>query len=299
MTHSKFYTSILTELQAGNVQGGITLLVGMLDAVADDGVALRLASDELKTHDLWQLLLQEPLCAHAAAHPGDIHALGDMICLDGHQSVTSSTGFRLFGVTSDLTFSRAFRERRRQAGEILVRAWQAGRSICLPGCSDFGALAALAGQDLSNIIIADANPDCLARLKDQLGPSINTVDEEALSFLKNAAVTGQRFDLICATELLDALAPDDLAATLSAMQGALAADGKILTASLLPDHLGNGWRRACLGWAIHCHDELQVERAASAAGLTARSYRDATDCVVWAELKLAKAIWVEANSHGH
>ncbi len=298
MTHARFYTSVLTELQAGNVQGGLTLLVGMLDSVGEEATALAQASAELRRHDLWQLLLHEPLCAHAAAQPDKCHVLGEIICGEARHAAASSTGIRLYGVTSELTFSRAFRERRRQAGEILVRSWQNGRSICLPGCSDFSALAALAGQDLSNVTVADANPDCLARLKDRLGQSINTVNAEALAFLHRAAACGQRFDFICATELLDTLDQAALPQTFTAMRGVLSAEGKIVTANLLPDHLGSGWRQACLGWDIHCHDEAQIERAAAAAGLTARTYRDATDCVVWAELKSPKIELQGSKAHG-
>ncbi len=299
MTHSRFYDSILTELQAGNVQDGVTLLVGMLDSERGEAFAADSASVELKAHDLWQLLQHEPLCAQAATDPNDSHALGDILCHGASPSATSSTGQRLFAVTRELTFSRAFRERRRQASEILIRAWQAGQRICLPGCSDFGALAALAGHDLSNVTVADVNSDCLARLKSQFGLSIQIVNEEALSFLERASSEGKRFDLICATELLDELESAGLAAALPVMAGALSPSGKILTASLLPGHLGSGWRRTCLGWNLHCHDELAIERYSNAAGLTVRTYRDATDCVVWAEHKINSATPKGGEAHGY
>jgi hypothetical protein len=299
MAHANFYDSVLTELQAGNVQDGINLLVGMLDSTGDDAALFKRASAELQAHDLWALLLHDPLCAHAAAQPEDTHALGDILCHDPKESATSSTGFRIFGVTRELTFCRAFRERRRQASEILVRAWKAGRRICMPGCSDFSALEGLAGHDLSNITVADANPDCLAKLKGQLGPSIIAIAQEPAEFLRSEQASGHRFDLICAAEQLDGLAPTSLAATLSAMRGILWPDGKILTASMLPDHLGSGWRRACLGWDIHCHDEAQIEAAAAVAGLTAQTYRDATNCVVWADYRSDKSEQEGNNAHGY
>lgn len=298
MTHTRFYNSVLTELQAGNVHDGIILLVGMLDSAGRDAAALEVAHKELTSHDLWQILLQDPLCAQATAAPGKYSALGDMICQEACPSAATSTGFRLFGVTHELTFARAFRERRRQAAEILVRSWQLGRRICLPGCSDFQALGALEGQDLSNIIVVDANPDCLAQLKARLGHSIATVNEDPLAFLRRSAAEEHRFDLVCATEMLDALDQRDLPDTFAAMRGSLAENGKILTASLLPEHLGSGWRRACLGWNIHCHDDARIEQAATAAGLSVQTYHDATDCVVWAEMKSTQIEREGNHAHG-
>ncbi len=299
MTHQRFFDAVLTELQSGQVKDGVTLLVGMLDTVGEDAAAMNAAREELKAHDLWQLLLQEPLCAYAASHPGQSRSLGDILCRDIRPCSISSTGVRLFGATTKLTFSRAFRERRRQASEILIRSWQSGRSIFIPGCADFSALSPLAGQDLSNIFVADSNEECLERLRDTLGPSINRVNEDALAFAKRSAENGQRFDLICAAELSDTLGSAELQNALSALSGTLSEGGKIVTASLLPGHLGSGWRYTCLGWAIHCHDEAHIARAALSAGLTARTYRDATDCVAWAEHKLSHAKVGEGKVHGY
>jgi hypothetical protein len=301
MIHSRFYDSVLTELQTGNVQHGITLLVGMLDTVSDDAAALDKASEVLKEHDLWQILLHEPLCAHAAAVPHSNYVLGDILCEDNGHYAKTTTGVRLFDVTSELTFSRAFRERRKHASEVLIRAWQSGQKICLPSCSDFGALSALKGQDLSNICVADDNLECLEKLKSNLGQSINVIQQPAISFLHHAANMAQKFDLICAIELPDDLNQDALTAHFTAMRGALASGGKILSASILPDHIGSGWRQACLDWTIHCHSEAQIEAAASAAGLSICTYRDAADCVVWAECKIAEltAINIPNGSSDH
>lgn len=292
--HTQFYESILTEIQSGNVKDGVTLLVGMLDALAGDHRALSAASSALKAHELWALLLEDPICASANAVPREPDILVDLICNQPALTAASSTARRLFEVTSSLTFARAIRERAKLAEEKLVRAWQTGAKICILGADNLRALRTLAGQDLSNIIFVDSDPQTLARSTAIYGNSIIGVNASPEAFLSAAPSNHAPFDLICAATLADQHGPEALGDLLSKARNWLTQNGTLHTASFVPQHLGSGWRRVCLGWDIECHTEAHITQSAADAGLNARTYRDITDSVIWAEFRLGN----ETSSRG-
>ena len=285
--HTQFYDQVLTEIQSGNVKDGVTLLVGMLDTVSHDECQFTAASTSLKAHDLWALLLEDPMCGLANAVPRQPDLLIDLICDHPLDVATSSTGQRLFEVTTSLTFARAIRERAKIAEEKLVRAWQAGAQICILGIDNLRALRSLENQYLSNIIFVDPDPRSLQRSMDAFGPSLHCVNATPEAFLKSSAEATAPFDLICATALADHLQPAALEALLSLGRDCLAAQGALQIASFVPQHLGTGWRRACLGWDINCHNEPQIAASAARAGLCARTYRDTSDSVIWSEFRRA------------
>ena len=92
------------------------------------------------------------------------------------------------------------------------------------------------------------------------------------------------FDLILAPDLFDHSIEAALSNILKSAATSLSANGTIIAAALLPHHLGAGWRSACLNWNPHCHDEAALARIAANAELSARTYRDETDCIIWGEL---------------
>ncbi len=282
--HTRFYDQVLTEIQSGNIKDGITLLVGMLDTVSNNEADFRAASSLLKLHDLWGLLLEDPICGQANAIPQQPGLLVDLICEQPAHSAVSSTGHRLFEVTTSLTFARAVRERAQIAEEKLIRAWQKGARICILGHGNLRAIRSLVKQDLSNVTIVDPDPAQLLRSEERFGTSLVSVNSTAESFLGQCQT---RFDLICATTAADHLTPTELSNLLARGRHALTEHGALQIASFVPQHLGTGWRRACLGWEIESHTERQTAESAAQAGLSARTFRDTTDCVVWREFRLA------------
>ena len=265
--YTRFYDQVLTEIEVGQTRAGINLLVGMLDTVGLQPGSLAQAREEPRDHSLGQMLLQDPLCADAQALPNNPSGRIAMISDKRAGADVSSTGHRLFEATSDLTFARALRGRRDGFDQRLKRAWQTGRRICLLGSGSVHALELPAGGDISNITVID--PDAAA------------------CALESAAAAGVQFDLILAPDLADSTNSRDLSALLGLMRPCLTEGGSIVVAALLPHHIGAGWRRACMIWEPDCHDEQGLERLASAAGLSPQTYRDETNCVVWAELTVA------------
>ena len=264
MLYTRFYDQVLTEISAGKVNDGINLLVGMLDTVDIGPGSLAQAKRELSGHSLARMLLEDPSVADAKARPNDTAARIGMIGRAAPGSDISSTGRRLFEVTSELTFARALRQRRESFETRFTRAWQLGQKICVLISGGADAASQLSNADFSKATVIDA--------------------DDAERGLRLAADDAQRFDLILAPDLFDRTVEPALSQILKLAGASLNANGSIIVAALLPHHLGAGWRSACLNWNPHCHDEAALARIASTAGLTARAYRDETDCIIWGEL---------------
>ena len=264
MLYTRFYDQVLTEISAGKVNDGINLLVGMLDTVDIGPGSLAQAKRELSGHSLARMLLEDPSVADAEARPNDTTVRIGMIGRATTGSNISSTGRRLFEVTSDLTFARALRQRRESFEQRFTRAWQLGQKICVLISGGADAASQLSNADFSKATVIDA--------------------DDAERGLRLAADEAQRFDLILAPDLFDRTVEPELSNILKLSASCLGANGSIIVAALLPHHLGAGWRSACLNWNPHCHDEAALARIAATAGLKLRAYRDETDCIIWGEL---------------
>lgn len=276
LIYTRFYDQVLTEIEAGKVHDGINLLVGMLDTVDLQGGSLARARRELRGHGLCQMLHEDPVVAHADAQP-DCHSERlRMIGTTSTSADVSSTGRRLFEVTRELTFARALRERRASFELKLSRSWQQGQNSCLIADDSIAYLGTLESKDLSNIALAG-------------------VEDLSRACLCNADRQPQ-YDLILAPDLLDRCDPPALLGCLTLMRDSLSKQGSIILAGLTPQHLGAGWRSACLNWHPYCYDEHGLARVASKAKLSVRMYRDETDCIIWAELRKAAAPCAESDN---
>ncbi len=264
MLYTRFYDQVLTEISAGKVNDGINLLVGMLDTVDIGPGSLAQAKRELSGHSLARMLLEDPSVADAEARPNDTAARIGMIGRTATGSDISSTGRRLFEVTSELTIARALRQRRESFEQRFTRAWQLGQKICVLISGGADAASQLSNADFSKATVIDADDA-------EHGPWLAEDD-------------AQRFDLILAPDLFDCTVEPSLSNILKITTASLNINGSIIVAALLPHHLGAGWRSACLNWNPHCHDEAGLARIAAATGLSARTYRDETDCIIWGEL---------------
>jgi hypothetical protein len=171
MLYTRFYDQVLTEISAGKVNDGINLLVGMLDTVDIGPGSLAQAKRELSGHSLARMLLEDPTVADAKARPNDTAARIGMIGEAIAAGDISSTGRRLFEVTSELTFARALRQRRESFASRYTRALQLGQKVCVLTDNPDDALDS---ADAFDLILA---PD----LFDQ------TVESALSKFLKSAA----------------------------------------------------------------------------------------------------------------
>lgn len=283
MTYTIFYDQVFNELLSGSFHDGINLLVGMLDHADQDRKNSALAQRELGAHALSEFLGQDPLFCATPPTGVRMDALYDLLCDLKLDNQVSTTGQRLFDVTSSLTFARALRERRATTTQKLMRAWQGGQKICVLGHGQVCALRALSGQDLSNVTIVSDDPTSFTNLRQTLGANVILAENQPINFLEQAAAKGQHFDLICASELPDQCAPSFLAHLLAAARGSLSQTGKLILASFVPQHLGAGWHRICLGWTLNCYLEGQWSDLSDQARLSVHTCSDATNSIVWSE----------------
>jgi hypothetical protein len=302
MTYTPFFDQVLSELLLGSLHDGITMLVGMLDAVGQEEASLAVAATSLREHGLYELLLEDPLCALGKNSTKPGAALSDLICDQKTGPILSSTGQRLFDVTRDLTFARAIKGRRRGTEDRLMRAWQSGQKICVLGQGQLRALQVLKGQDLSNVTVVSQDPAALAEVGETLGANVKLVHDEAAAFLSSPIGSTPHFDLVCACDLPDQMSAPELATLLLASRASLSETGKVLFASFVPQHLGSGWRSICLRWALTCHREPDLIKLAEAVGLAARTHGDVTNSIVWSEftkISNTKTDSWGAKSHGY
>jgi hypothetical protein len=267
MIYDRFYNQVLTEIEAGHVQDGIHLLVGMLDAVNVRAEALAEARDALRAHDLSRMLAQDPLFGNADLRQDHLSDRLTLLAGKAPDAEISSTGRRLFEASSALTVSRALRLRQLRFDQKLNRAWQKGQNIGLITSIAGDALTPLAGTESANVSII--------------------ASDKALQHLSEATAEPKRFDLILAPDLADQHDAASLTGLLTLMRRCLADHGSIVLAALVPGHLGAGWCAACLNWQPQCHDDVALRQLAEAAGLTAQIYHDETGCIVWGEMRIA------------
>jgi hypothetical protein len=284
MFYAQFYDQVLAELLSGSFSQGINLLVGMLDAVGKNSANQKLAFEKLHAHDLYFFLAQDPLIASANCSSPQYLSAIDFICEPYLDPCVSSTGRRLFEVTSQLTFCRAVRDRRAITAAKIKSAWQLGQSVCIFGTSQLRAIGPLAGQNLSNVTLICQDEASSADLSARFGqsPTILQIDPGRVWYFPTEIGIG--FDFICAGDLPDRTETDALADVLLMLRDRLTPTGKIVVTSFVPEHLGAGWRSACLQWPITCYREADFINLGTCVDLNTRTYRDATNSVVWCEL---------------
>jgi hypothetical protein len=264
MTYARFFDSVLREIEFGKIDQGISLIVGLFDALHMQGRSLTHARQELVRHVLHQMLLEEPIYAQAAGNPSNASRLTHTVFSARADEQISSTGRRLFEATNKLPLIRALRQRRAVVQQKFERAWQSGLRICLLGTSLSSWQTALSGRDLSNVTLIDN--------QEEKWPNLETI-------------AGAPFDLICLPDIADAQDGPALLSLLAQLKPIVSPAGTVVLSALCPGHLGSGWREACLNWKPNMHGQEALLHAASDTGFSALIYGDQSDCIIWAELR--------------
>ncbi len=283
MIHGRFYDQVLTYIGAGNVRDGVNLLAGMLDTVNGNADSLAQACAELLEHDLHRLLREDPVIGHVFQNPGEHSDLIDLICNPGLTASLSSTGRRLYSSTSELSFVRALRQRRKILAQRVLRAWQNEAQILIFEPHLFDELDNADGLDLSNITVAAVNDEMAQELRQKFGLTPQIIVGTADEVIAIVEKKGSKYSLICAAEIADQRDASSMQKFIADSRSVLAATGVLALPCLVPQHLGSGWRAACLNWTPYCYEEPQLQQLAKNAALSVRTYRDEMDCVVWGE----------------
>lgn len=279
MTFTHFFDSVLREIEFGRIDQGLSLLVGMLDAVLMQGCSLTYAREDLKRHVLHQMMLEEPIYAYAGRKLGDYTGLVGMASRSPADLRISPTGLRLFEATRNLPFIRALRHRQTTGNQRLERAWKDGLQICLLGNGASSGRTPLSSRDQSNV---------------------KNIDIDADDWPNLATEAGTQFDLICLPDIADILDAEKLISLVAQLRPFVAPAGTAILSALRPGHLGSGWREACLNWLPNMHGAATLQHAASEAGFSAHIYNDESDCIIWAELRPEDFLTRGGErSHGH
>lgn len=263
MGYNHFYDQILEQIEAGHVHDGVMQLAGMLDALARDGERFEGVKAEFHQHLLFELLMQHPTSGFAAGHPRKL-ALFDLIAAETAPEGTSSTGKRLFAVTSQMGFARAIRDQEQRLRQTLIRAWQQGKQIALLGESSLLATVDLSDRDVSNIECSSA----------------------AVFF----ASTHRNFDLIIIADIAEVFDEDCLGSFFARVPVLMTEQSSLQMASLSPGHSGAGWLDACLGVRPTTMGDAGLNQCAARHGLSITSYRDASGCLIISDLSLSASM---------
>ena len=286
MTAADFFDQVLDQIELGYPAEAIARLMGMLDIAADESSRLGDLGVDLHAHPLFDLLKHDAAvalsCSRAADRIGQLvnqiaaPRLGPALSM----GPASGAAAMLRAAVADSAFNRAIRARVHHSGEVLNRAWQAGRSIAVTGGTLPCELIGLIRRDLSNLTIAEPEPAQAAGLRQQLGTSAQIYRQAPAAFLAGAVQRRARFDLIYFPRALDTLRPDRVAALLEQAAQILAPGGMIVMPAFRPMRIGRGWQQICLNWPVLDHTDAAL-LAIAPGQLSARVMSDSAGCFSW------------------
>lgn len=165
------------------------------------------------------------------------------------------------GAMAELGFARGLVARVELGRNAIEAAWKRGRRILLFQCGENGELDGLKGHELGNI-------------------SFESHD---------IAPVASHYDSIFATSLADQLSHQQLVTLIEQAKIRLKPGGSIFLSSFVPGHLGGVLHQICAGRSLQFHDESDLVAASAAAGCSISHFRDASNGLIWAELRVAGA----------
>ncbi len=264
---------LLCEIQAGHASDAILMFAGMLDACTARLSDIAIWRQNLANHPA-RLFLQE-----VAAVKDQGAEQSCALTLLSQTDLPKDTMTRvscLHHTLSKLGSVRGLQARLALSQQTIDNAWQQGKNIALFGCGTLGEIDHISGHDHSNVFVDQGNG------KWNHGHPA--------------------FDLILANSIADDLSSDELAARLAELAKQLNSNGRLIISAFAPGHLGQGWQQICLSRELVCHDEAILEAAAQCANLSIKTFRDASNSLIWAELRCVSACDIstgENHGNGH
>ena len=287
MQSERFFDQALEMIERGNAAQAVPMLVGKLFSAANDSHSWPATRAALLRHDLHNVLMEDPFCARSArrprGYPGDA-ALIDIIYDKASPDPMTRRGRELFDVTVKFQAAEGVRQRRAYAETLVTSAWAAGKRILVLACGHFREGDALIGKDIANITLVDQDEISLAVIRNNHGERANLQAANVFRYLRAAVGRGDQFDLVYTLGLTDYLDGPTMELLHRLAKACLAPGGSFLLANFLPGHLGIGWMDAVMDWQLIYRDEADLKAFADGVGLTARTWRDATDSIVFCEM---------------
>lgn len=283
----QFYDHVLAMLKDDQVEEGLHLLAGALNALHFNHASWPSSRQALRDHPLHDYLLIDPYVARAfqkpRGYPGDAELI-DFIYDRMPPSGTDAIGSRLFSVTTNFTVARAIRQRMEIGRQLLAEAISSGARVCALACGHLREADEMAGSPLA-ITAVDQDGLSLAKVRHRHGSGIPLVERNVLGFLRDAGGRGEKFDLIYTLGLTDYLDDRALSLLLRLAQRCLVPDGNIFIANLQPQHLAAGWVDACMDWQLIYRSEDQLAAFASESGMIPETFGDPFKTVAYCNMR--------------
>ncbi len=287
MHNERFFDQTLDMIKRGAVHVAVPMLTGKLYNAFADPARWAETCASLHRHALHDMLLQDPFTAHSASrprgYPGDA-GLIDLIYDMQPPVGVSDIGRALFRVTIQFQAPEAVRQRRIEAEQLVAQACRAEQCVLVLACGHFREGDPLSGHDLSRFTLVDQDALSLDRVSARHGGQIEVIAANVFRFLRRAVKQGRTFNLIYTLGLTDYLDRRAMQLLHRLMKSCLAPAGRIVLANFAPNHLGIGWMEAVMDWQLIYRDEAELESYAQEIDLSAKTWRDPTDSVVWCEM---------------
>ncbi len=287
MHDERFFDQTLDMIKPGTVQTVVPLLIGYLHNATADPARWAETRANLHRHALHPVLMQDPLAAHSASrprgYPGDAGLIDLLYDMQPPVGV-SDMAREFFGVTVQFQAPEAVRQRRIVAERLVAEANEAGQRVLVLACGHFREGDPLTGSDLRNFTLVDQDPLSLDRVRARHGDAIQLIEANVFRYLRDAAKQEQTYDMIYTLGLTDYLDTRAMQLLHQLMKSCLVPNGRILLANFVPHHISVGWMEAVMDWHLIYRDEAELEGYAREIGLTAKTWRDPTDSVVWCEM---------------
>lgn len=287
MHSERFFDQVLEMIERGNAAQAVPMLVGKLYNGVADSQSWPQMRATLQQHSLHKVLLEDPFSGRSArrprGYPGDA-ALIDIIYDKASPDPMTRRGRELFDVSVGFQAAEGVRQRRAYAETLVTTAWAAGKRILVLACGHFREGDALIGKDITNITLVDQDEESLAVIRKNHGDRADLQAANVFRHLRAAVGRGDQFDLIYTLGLTDYLDDPTMELLHRLAKACLAPNGVFLLANFLPGHLGIGWMDAVMDWQLIYRDEAGLTTFADAVGLNVRTWRDATDSIVFCEM---------------
>ena len=287
MHNERFFDQTLDLINHGAIHIAVPLLIGQLHHAYADPERWAETRDALHRHPLHPVLMQDPLAEHSARKPrgyagdaGLIDLIYDMQPPEG----VSDVARKFFESTVMYQAPEAVRQRRIEAEKLVAQASKAGQRVLVLACGHFREGDSLQKSELCNFTLVDQDELSVSRVQKRHGDHLKVVEANVFKYLGQAAKDAQTFDLIYTLGLTDYLDARAMVLLHRLMKGCLAPGGRIVLANFVPHHLSIGWMEAVMDWQLIYREEAELEGYAREIGMTARTWRDPTDSVVWCEM---------------
>lgn len=258
---------------------------------------------EARAHPIARRLREDPLAdrnlSRPRGYPGDAVALDFMYAglPAATRQATSLLGRAIFAYTAGCSAAAVAVRQRRNALSLAIDETAAGASaggarVLAVACGHLREARlsrAVAAGSLQELVAVDADRESLRVVaRDFEGARVRTVAASVADLAWRRVALGS-FDLVYTAGLYERLGDVPARALTAALLKLLRPGGRLLLSSFVDGFLAHEYMQAFMEWRLECRDEeallALVGDVSRAARMAARTWRDATRCMAWLEVR--------------